>query len=198
MTQFEAGVVLAEQLGRLWIEGGGGGNRGESYLAAHFAAATKVATDAWEKRRRKGVLFTMGDEPNLPVLTAAEIARVFGVRAGRDLGSAECLAMAQRTWEVFHIVFTDVGYAAHDLDGVLATWRPLLGERVILLDDHSKVAEVVVSTLQLLAGESMQDVASSWSGATAMTVARSLDGLSLDGLATRGARRPAARRFGFL
>ncbi len=193
MTQFEAGVVLAEQLGRLWIEGGGGGNRGESYLAAHFAAGVKTSTDAWEKRGRKGFLFTMGDEPNLPVLAAEHIERVFGLPATRDLTAAECLGLARQSYEVFHIVFTGVGYASGNLPGVLATWRPLLGERVILLDDHTKVAEIVVSTLQLMAGETVNDVAASWEGSTAMTVANALQDLS-GGLA--GTRR--TRRFGFL
>ena len=188
MTQFEAAVVLAEQLGRLWIEGGGGGNNGESYLAAHFAAGMKTSLDSFERRGRKGILFTMGDEPNHPALTRGQIERVFGMPAERDLSAAECLTIAQRSWEVFHIVFTKVGYAAHDRRQVLRSWQPLLGERVLLLDDHNRVAELVVSTLQLMAGESMHDIVGSWSGSTAVSVANALDGLAGSG---------PRRRYGF-
>ena len=178
MTQFEGGVVLAEQLRRLWIEGNGGGNNGESYLAAHFAAGMKTSTDSFEKRGRKGFLFTMGDEPNHARLTREQISNVFGLHSARDLSAADCLAIAERSWEVFHIVFTDVGYAGQRLDRVLQTWRPLLGERVILLDDHTKIAEVVVSTLQLMAGETLGDVAASWGGAAAATIGNALVGLT--------------------
>lgn len=188
MTQFEAGIVLAEQLGRLWIEGGGGGNNGESYLAAHLAAGMKTSLDSFERRGRKGILFTMGDEPNHPTLTRGQIERVLGMPAERDLSATECLTIAQRSWEVFHIVFTEVGYAAHDRRRVLRSWQPLLGERVLLLDDHTRVAELVVSTLQLMAGEPMGDIVGSWTGSTAVSVAKALDGLAGGG---------PRRRYGF-
>ena len=188
MTQFEAGIVLAEQLGRLWIEGGGGGNNGESYLAAHFAAGMKTSIDSYEQRGRKGILFTMGDEPNHPALTRGQIERVFGLTSERDLSAADCLAIAQRSYEVFHVVFTGVGYAAHDPHRVLQSWQPLLGERVLLLDDHRTIAELVVSTLQLMAGEAMHDIVASWDGSTSVAIAKALDGLAGGG---------PRRRFGF-
>lgn len=182
MTQFEADVSLAEQLSRLWIEGGGGGNAGESYLLAHYAAAMKTSIDCFEKRGRKGYLFTIGDEPALPTLTRAQIERVFGAPAERDLGAAECLAMAQRSYEVFHIVLSGVGHAAVDLPGVMATWTPLLGERALKVADPARVPEVIVSTLQVMAGADARAVASSWGGATAAAVG--------DALATLAAPKP--------
>ena len=71
---------------------------------------------------------------------------------------------------------------------MLRSWKPLLGERVLLLDDHRRVAELVVSTLQLMAGEAMHDIVASWDGSTSVSVANALDGLAGGG--TR-------RRFGF-
>jgi len=189
MTQFEGGIVLADQLKRLWIEGGGGGNCGESYLAAHYGAGVKTSIDCLEKRGRKGYLFTMGDEPALPALTRDQIFRVFGVDAGRDLSAADCLALAERSYDVFHIVLKNVGYARNGLDRVLASWRPLLGERVLQLDDHTKVAELVVSTLQVLNGDRVNDVAASWSGTTALTIANAIGGLAKHGGPTGGVVR---------
>lgn len=177
MTQFEADVSLAKQLTGIWIEGGGGGNSGESYLLAHYAAATKTATDCFEKRGKKGFLFTMGDEPALPTLTKAQIEKVFGTPAERDLTAAECLAMAQRSYEVFHLVLTGVGVAAHNLDGVMKTWTPLLGERVLKVANIANVPEVIVSTLQVMAGEDAGAVAASWSGSTALVVGDAIKAL---------------------
>ncbi|MEP3667024.1 MAG: hypothetical protein ABJN42_09870, partial [Roseibium sp.] len=49
VTQFEADIRVAEQATKLWLEGYGGGNGGESYLLAPLFAATKVSADAIEK-----------------------------------------------------------------------------------------------------------------------------------------------------
>ena len=176
-TQFEADIRLADQVRDLWIEGGGGGNSGESYSAAHLFAALKTRTDAAEKRGRKGYLFTIGDEPNLDGMRAGQIKRVFGEAEARDLSARDCLAMAERSYEVFHIVLANEGYASHRLGEVLATWKPLLPERTILLEDVDKLAETVISTIQVIEGANPADVAASWSGSTAVVVANALKGL---------------------
>jgi len=174
VTQFEADIRLADQARELWIERGGGGNGGETYMAAHLFAAMKTSTDASEKRGRKGYLFSIGDEPVLDGLTAAQIEKVLGLPAEADLGSAEILAMAERNWEVFHIVLANEGYARSNLDHVLASWRALLPERTILLEDVSALAETVVSLIQVNEGARPADVAASWSGSTAVAVANAL------------------------
>lgn len=68
--QFESSDALLDQwLTNLFIEGGGGGNLGESYHLAWFLAGRYTGSDQVEKRGKKGILFTIGDEPvlkNLP------------------------------------------------------------------------------------------------------------------------------------
>jgi hypothetical protein len=177
VTQFEADVRLAEQLKALWIEGGGGGNAGESYHLPWYFAATKVRSDCIEKRGRKGYLFTIGDEPILPGISRTDLTRVFGAGAQSKLSSADMLAMASRNWEVFHIVLTNVGYAGGNLRAVMATWKPVLGQRVIECDDHERIAEVIVSAIQVHAGARAADVVASWSGKTSATVARAVGAL---------------------
>ena len=181
-TQFEADISLASQIRGLWLEGGGGGNQGESYSAAHLLAALKTSTDCFERHGRKGYLFTIGDEPILDGMTRQQIARVFGMEASRNLSALECLRMAQRTYEVFHIVLRE-GYALHDMDRVLRSWRPLLGERTLVLDDYTRIAELVVSTIEINEGRDPADVAASWGGPTAAVVAKAVTGLRPRGIA---------------
>ena len=176
-SQFEADIRLAEQLKELWIEGGGGGNGGESYHLPWYFAAMKTSIDCFEKRGKKGYLFTIGDEPILPGVSKENLRRVFDSGAETDLSSAELLAMASRSYEVFHVVLTNVGHARSSLDSVLKTWEPLLGERVIHCDDHEKVAEVIVSAIQVIEGTDKASVAGSWSGSTAVTVAKAVKSL---------------------
>ncbi|WP_095201955.1 hypothetical protein [Mesorhizobium carmichaelinearum] len=188
VTQFEADIRLADQVRGLWIEGGGGGNSGESYCGAHYFAATKTVSDAWEKRRKKGYLFTIGDEPVLDGMRGSEVSRVFGGPA-KNVSAAECIAMASRTYEVFHVILKNEGYAKGSLARVLASWQPLLPQRLILLDDVTKLAEAVVSTIQVAEGASKSTVAASWNGSTAVTVANAIKDIAT--LDTSGAVRLA-------
>jgi hypothetical protein len=181
-TQFEADISLAGQIRSLWLEGGGGGNAGESYSAAHLFAGLKTSTDAVERHGRKGYLFTIGDEPILDGMTREQIARVFGVKAWRGMSARECLDLASRTYEVFHIVIRE-GYAAHGLDQVLKTWKPLLPERTIVLDDHRALAELVVSIIEITEGRDSDTVAASWAGPASAHVRRAIGGLGPRGFA---------------
>ena len=64
VAQFEAGdAELDMWLTRTYLEGNGGGNAGESYLLAWYFAANHIKTDAFEKRKQKGFVITIGDEP---------------------------------------------------------------------------------------------------------------------------------------
>lgn len=64
--QFESDTEkIVNSLEEFVLEGGGGGNAGESYLLAHIIAGYHTETDSWFKRHKKGYLFTIGDEPNL-------------------------------------------------------------------------------------------------------------------------------------
>ena len=57
--QFESGIEIDEQLGHLFLEGGGGGSYEESYQQALYFFAHKTSTDCWDKRGKKGFLFLL-------------------------------------------------------------------------------------------------------------------------------------------
>jgi hypothetical protein len=176
VTEFEADIRLAEQLQALWIEGGGGANRGESYHLPWAFAAMRTSIDCFEQRGRKGYLFTIGDEPLQPGIAAHNLSRVFGAAFGVGLSSADMFAMASRTYEVFHIALTTVGYSRNPagLDVAMRTWKPVLGQRVLPCDNPERVAEIVVSSIQVTEGADIDRVAASWGGSTSRTVADSL------------------------
>lgn len=177
-TQFEADIRVAEQIQDLYVEGGGGGNNYESYNLPWYFAATKTAIDAWEKRRKKGYLFTVGDEPCPPVLEADHIRSVFGSGGQRDLATADVLAMAERQYEVFHVVVEEGHYFRHSPDAVMDSWHDVLGQRVLRLSDHEKLSEVIVSAIEVTEGRDAGAVAASWSGDTALVVANAVRGLT--------------------
>ena len=186
VTQFEADIRIARQLEKLWLEKGGGGNSCESYNLPWYFAAMHTLIDCFEKRGRKGYLFTVGDEEPPLDLPAPAIARVIGDRAQRDFSSHELLAMVGRMYHVFHVIVEEGSHARHDPHGVRNRWTELLGQRVIGLADHTRLAEVIVSAIEVNEGRDRDAVARSWSRETAQVVQRAMEALELTG-------RPSAR-----
>jgi hypothetical protein len=172
-TQFEADIRIADQVRRLWLEGGGGGNGGESYSAAHVFAGLRTDSDSLSKRGKKGYLFTIGDEPIHDGMTRDELTSVFGEDPGRGLSARDCLALAKRSYDVFHVVILQ-GFAGNNLGRVLRSWKPLLPGRLLLLDDHAQLAQVVVSAIQIAEGADPDTVSRSWSGPASAAVARAV------------------------
>ncbi len=177
VTQFEVDMRLVEQLSNFFIEGGGGGNSFESYNLPWYFAATRTKCDAMLKRNRKGYLFTVGDEPPPPKLLAAHVEKFLGTKLERDMDSAELFRMASRHWEIFHIIIEEGDFYRSNPRKVLADWRKLVGQRAICLADHKELAELIVSTIQVNEGSSIEEVAASWSGSTALAVCDSLKSL---------------------
>ncbi|KVP75328.1 hypothetical protein WJ96_06090 [Burkholderia ubonensis] len=183
VTQFEADIRIAEQLSQIWLEGRGGGNGGESYPLAWYFAARHTSIDCFEKRQKKGYLFTVGDENPHKLLTRDQVKSVFGDDIERDLTSAELLTMASRSYHVFHLLVEE----SRTCDAsVKANWKDLLGERALLLSDHTKLAELIVSTIQVNEGWSVADAVKSWSGDTSVVVARGLNSLQPAGVKGTG------------
>ena len=145
-TQFEADLRIVEQLRQLWLEGGGGGNDGESYSLAHVFAGLKTQHDAMLRRGRKGFLFTVGDEPVLDGVTQDQMWRVFGLDTRRGVSAKEAVRLASASYEVFHIIING-GYAARSMPRVRQSWDAILPGRVRVLNDPTGLADIIVDTI---------------------------------------------------
>ena len=179
VTQFEADIRIAEQLTKIYLEGGGGGNSYESYALPWYFAAMHTSIDCFEKRNKKGYIFTIGDEQPTPYLRGQDIERVFGYKPQFDKISAEdLLTMASRQYDVYHIMVEEGSHFRRSGTKVVKEWTELLGQRAIRLSDHKKLGEVIVSTIQIAEGESVDKVVSSWDGSTSVVVAKAIESLS--------------------
>jgi len=176
-TQFEADpVTIGKQIEDLYLEGGGGGNNHESYLGPLYFALMRTSCDAF-KEGRKGFIFTVGDEEPQLVLQKDLIDKFFGDQPRKDYTAEELIAAVERDWHVFHIIVEEGSYARSRLDQTTQAWRKLLGQHVINLEDHKKMAEVIISTIEVVEGRDKDAVASSWSGGTDVVVAKAIAGL---------------------
>lgn len=197
VSQFEADNRVIEQLTMLYVEGGGGGNGFESYNLPWYFAGMHTSHDAFEKRNKKGYLFTVGDEEFPNDLTPAQIKEFIGddVEEG-SLSNAALIAAAQRMYHVFHIVVEEGSHCHHHgKDRVYESWRasPLGAQHILPLTDHTKLAEVVVSAMQVVEGADVDKVTKSWSGGTSLVVGKAIGGLVKGGAG--GKAGAAVRRF---
>lgn len=177
-TQFEADIRIAEQLTKIYLERGGGGNKYESYALAWYFASLHTKIDCFEKRKKKGFLFTIGDEEPTPYLKATDIERVMGYRPQSDYLAQDLLTMVSRQYEVYHLMIREGSYFRSHGDIVKKKWRDLLGQRAIVLDDYTRIGEVIVSTLQVANGENPDTVIKSWDSSTSLVVANAIRDLT--------------------
>lgn len=167
VSQFEADKRIIEQLTQLWLEHGGGGNMFESYHLPWYFAAMHTVHDSFEKRGKRGYLFTVGDERVPAPLTKADIKTVCGEDVERDYTAQELLDLARRTYDVFHVVILEGSNCRYDEAGVRKSWTDLMGQRVIFLSDYKKLAETIVSAIEVAEGVDAELTASAWgSGAS--------------------------------
>lgn len=148
--QFESGNEADEQVEKIFIEGNGGGQVQESYELAAYFAARHTATDEWEKRGGKGYVFFIGDECNYPRVNRGQVLSVIGDSLEADIPTADIYAELKERWEVFYIQPAG-GYHGGE-KGVLDSWRDLLGQNVLPLDDPTAVCETIALQIGLCEG----------------------------------------------
>ncbi len=177
--QFESGTdELNQTLADIFIEGNGGGQNMESYLLAWLIAGRHTSIDCFEKRGTKGFLFTIGDEKSWPELCKDSLKDIMGYKDSEPLSDKQLLEEAQRMYHVFHIHVNETGYK--DNPNVLGYWRKLMGERLIILDDHNALAETIASTVAVINGVDLGRLTSSFDGKTADSVKNALVNVSAD------------------
>lgn len=152
VSQFEADNRIVEQLAQIYVEGGGGGNSSESYNLPWYFAARHTEHDSFIKRGKRGYLFTVGDEEIPNAITKAQIKKFIGDDVQSDASTQEALEEAQRLYNVFHVVIKEGDYARRRFDVVMNGWNNLLGQHVIPLADHTKLAETIVAAIAVAEG----------------------------------------------
>ncbi|GAA1116527.1 MULTISPECIES: hypothetical protein [Kitasatospora] len=180
LGQFESDNRMDDNLGNILLEGGGGGQMTESYELAMYAMARHTALDCVERRGRKGYLFLIGDELPYGKVKAREVRAVLGEDIPEDIPVTAILAELRQLYHVYFILPAGTAYAGNA--EVLGTWRKLLGQHVIELDDLDAVCETIALTIGLGEEaidlqEGLDDLADIGSGAVA-SVGKALDSLA--------------------
>lgn len=155
--QFESDNKIDAQLRDLVLQGGGGGQKTESYELGIYFLARKTSIDCWEKRGEKGYAFLIGDEMPYPEVKKGEVDKTFGDPLQTNLLTEDVMREAQERYEVFFILPTN---ASHGRDKqVEERWRNLVGQNLIKLDDAKLVCETIAAAIAACEGTDVSTAA---------------------------------------
>lgn len=181
--QFESEAdKLNRWLTGIFLEGHGGGTMEESPLLAWLFAARHTSLDCFEKRGKKGVLFTISDEMCHTSISGEDQISIFGGSQASDITDIEALALAEQMYDVFHIHANDTGY--HNRDEILSYWQRMLPERFIVVEKHEEIAETIAATTAILHGTSLADAVAGFNTDVAGRVSTALAKVSTGGAMT--------------
>ncbi len=148
--QFESGIEIDEDLGRLFLEGGGGGQLTESYELALYFMARHTALDSFEKRGRRGYIFLIGDETPYRRVKRKEVEKHIGDRLPQDVPVEDVIAELQRMYNVYYILPNMTSNWNNEV--VHSRWVELLGQNVLRLEDPAGISELIASTIGIAEG----------------------------------------------
>jgi len=148
--QFESDNRMDENLEKIFLEGGGGGQRTESYELAMYFLARHTQIDCWEKRGRKGYAFIIGDEMAYPFVKKNEVRAHIGDGLEHNIPTADMVAELRKRFHVFYILPKAASYGG-DAE-ILGFWRKLLGQNVLELETPVAVCETIALTIGLMEG----------------------------------------------
>jgi hypothetical protein len=142
VSQFESSDSLLDKwLTDTYLEGGGGGNDGESYLLAWYFAGKHTSIDCFEKRKQKGFLFTIGDEPILKEISIGVLKDIMGDGQYENYTAVKLLDEARKKYEVYHINIKETSSGSRQK--VIDDWKQLMGDKLIVAERHEDVSKII-------------------------------------------------------
>ena len=148
--QFETDVAMDKDLGKLWLEGCGGGQMAESYELGMYFMARHTELDCVDKRGEPAYLFLIGDELPRDV-SATAVEAIIGDTLEADIPIEDILAELRERYEVFFVYVPSGSYGSRQ-SAVPERWKELLPERVVELDDFEAVSETIAGLIGMCEG----------------------------------------------
>ncbi|MCR4558255.1 MAG: hypothetical protein K5779_10590 [Saccharofermentans sp.] len=157
VTQFEADIKIVEQLLDLWIPLRGMGDSGDPLI--WYFAAKHTSIDSFEKRGKKGFLFTIGDDTIKKSLFNHYFEEIFHDKIDTGyLEPSDILDMAKEKYHVFHIITKPLR------NDVQEKWLKLLPNGTATVDaaNVKNLYMVIISIMQLVNGQDRTSIINQW------------------------------------
>lgn len=149
MSQFESDIRIAEQLDKVYFEGGGGGNSYESYTMAWYMGLRHAKLDCW-KRNAKGLIITLGDEQINPYLPKNGIQNYAGDTIQADIETNDLYKEVREKYDVYHISVNDTRSSYrwnNQQDAVDKSWINVIGETHYHVSTLENLADTIISII---------------------------------------------------
>lgn len=151
IAQFESDNRLDDHLDNIFLEGGGGGQKTESYELAAYFMARHTHIDCYEKRGHKGYLFLIGDEMNYPAVSKDQVAQHIGGGLQEDIPTEDIYQELMEKYEVFYLLPQGTSY--YGQTEILDHWTNLLGiDRVLQVESLDAICETIAMSIGLVEG----------------------------------------------
>lgn len=177
-SQFESDNRIDNNLDNMFLEGGGGGNNGETSQLLLYYAATHTVTDAWEKRNKKGHLFLIADEKQVPI-DNRDVAGVIGDSQPllEDLSSESIARAVTEKWNVWVLLIDN---AAARMQRSEEFYTKLFGRKnVLIVEDPQTIAETIAAVVGFSEGTDIttirEDLGEAAGKEVAVSVTKTLD-----------------------
>lgn len=140
--QFESSDALLDHwLTKVYLEGGGGGNDGESYLLAWSIGGKYTSIDSFEKRGKKGVLITIGDEKTLKTLPIRSQENIYGPGQYGAETADQLLDKASEKYNCYHLHICQT--RAGSDPSTKASWKQLMGPNLVMVENKEDVDKII-------------------------------------------------------
>jgi len=146
--QFESTAELMDQwLTWSYLEGGGGGQKMESYELAFYFLAEHTDFDAWNNRKKRAYVFMTGDELPYPAVSRHQVEALIGDALNEDIPTEAVVAALQERFEPFFLI-PDLARR----ERCERRWRDLLGDHVICLESPADTCFAAAGLVALTEG----------------------------------------------
>lgn len=140
-SQFESDIRIAEQLDKVYFEGGGGGNQYESYTAAWYFGSRHTKLDCW-KRGKRGLIITIGDELINPYLPKKYLELATGDSLQDDIETKNLLEEVTPKYELYHLNVKDTYSGANSQN--ISSFAEVIGVDHVRNVSVNNIAENIV------------------------------------------------------
>lgn len=143
VTQFESDIRIAEQMDKVYFEFGGGGNYYESYTAAWKFGLDNTKLDCFDKRGKKALLITMGDERINPYISESRWEEVVGTRC-QQIETKDLYREASKKFEIYHI---HVDHHKYGYEDSAESFKRILPEQHVITCKVDEIDNVITNII---------------------------------------------------
>ena len=154
-SQFESDIRIAEQLDKVYFEGGGGGNSYESYTAAWLFGARHTKLDCW-KRGKKGLIITIGDEEINPYLPLNPLKTNLSDEIQSEINTNDLYEEVKDKYKLYHLNVTSSSSGKRNADKNVKSFANIIGEQNVSNTTIEEITDKIVNIIKDFAIDNTQ------------------------------------------